>query len=55
LNGTTVHSTSLFSKPSSRAIADATALSKPLPLAGSSSTKYSGKAARTRRNCGRVH
>ncbi len=44
LNGTTVHVTSVFANPSCLAIAYATALSKPLPFDGSSSTKYGGNA-----------
>ncbi len=39
LNGTTVHFTSFSAKPSWSATAYATALSKPLPLVGSSSSK----------------
>src|SRR5215208_4619417 len=44
LNGTTVHLTSDSEKPSFSATAYATALSKPLPFVGSSSSKYGGNA-----------
>ena len=44
LNGTTVHLTSSFEKPSFSATAYATALSNPLPFVGSSSSKYGGNA-----------
>src|SRR3954468_2185387 len=44
MNGSVVHFTSVFAKPSFSAIPYTTARSKPLPFVGSSSSKYGGKA-----------